>query len=200
MVKTYSQALHLFPFLNRKEIMLRWRPFSTSFLLPPLSLFSIAINMSELHSVFLKYNADGGAAVQEKEGRCGGDATSHRRKNPSLPALSLYATSQSRKSTAACPSAWSQRVDCVLCALCWTLAVRVYLRDKMKWIQFLSRSLISLHDSLVSIVDILGDLRLNDHGSTPGTGKVVSLLYSIQTGSGTHPVSCPIGTGDSFPW
>lgn len=28
--------------------------------------------MSELHSVFLKYNADGGAAVQEEEGHCGG--------------------------------------------------------------------------------------------------------------------------------
>jgi len=35
--------------------------------------------MTELHSVFLKYNADRGAAVQEKEGRWEeGDATSHR--------------------------------------------------------------------------------------------------------------------------
>lgn len=58
----------LLPFLNRKEIILRWR----LFLLLPLSLFSIAINMSELHSVFLKYNADGGAAVQDEGGRCGG--------------------------------------------------------------------------------------------------------------------------------
>lgn len=48
--------------------------------------------MSELHFVFLKYNADGGAAVQEKEGRWEGGCYV----TPSLAALSLCSASQSR--------------------------------------------------------------------------------------------------------
>lgn len=52
--------------------------------------------MSELHFVFLKYNADRGAAVQEKEGRCGGGGGGVCYVTPSLPALSLYSASQSR--------------------------------------------------------------------------------------------------------
>jgi hypothetical protein len=27
-----------------------------------------------------------------------------------------------------------------------------------------------------------------------------SLLHSVQTGSGAHPASYPVGTGSSFPW
>jgi hypothetical protein len=41
----------------------------------------------------------------------------------------------------------------------------------------------------------VGD-RLDGQGSIPGRGKI--FLHSIQTGSGGHPVSCPMGTRRSF--
>jgi len=49
--------------------------------------------MSELHFVFLKYNADGGAAMQEKEGRWEGGMLRHTVPGSSL---SLCSASQSR--------------------------------------------------------------------------------------------------------
>jgi hypothetical protein len=37
-------------------------------------------------------------------------------------------------------------------------------------------------------------------GSIPGLGATeFSLFYSVQTGSGAHPASCPMITGCSFP-
>jgi hypothetical protein len=39
----------------------------------------------------------------------------------------------------------------------------------------------------------------DDLGYIPGRGKRFSLFHSIQTASGAHPVSYPVGTGDSFP-
>jgi short subunit dehydrogenase-like uncharacterized protein len=40
---------------------------------------------------------------------------------------------------------------------------------------------------------------VDDRGSIPGRCKRCSILYSVQTGSGVHPVSYPMATGDSFP-
>jgi hypothetical protein len=34
---------------------------------------------------------------------------------------------------------------------------------------------------------------------SPGRGQEFSLLHVIQTGSGAHPASYPMGTGGSFP-
>jgi hypothetical protein len=36
-------------------------------------------------------------------------------------------------------------------------------------------------------------------GSIPGRGKRSVLLNSVQTGSGAHPASYPMGTGGSIP-
>jgi hypothetical protein len=33
-------------------------------------------------------------------------------------------------------------------------------------------------------------------GSIPGGGRYFSLLRSVQTGSGAHKASCPVGAGD----
>jgi hypothetical protein len=35
--------------------------------------------------------------------------------------------------------------------------------------------------------------------SIPGRDKIFFLLHSVQTSSGTHPASYPMGTGGSFP-
>jgi hypothetical protein len=40
---------------------------------------------------------------------------------------------------------------------------------------------------------------LDGWGSIPSRGSDFSLFISVQTGYGTHPVSCPMGTGGSFP-
>jgi hypothetical protein len=36
-------------------------------------------------------------------------------------------------------------------------------------------------------------------GSIPGRGKEFFLFHSVQTSSGAHPASYPMGTGGSFP-
>jgi hypothetical protein len=55
-------------------------------------------------------------------------------------------------------------------------------------------------DSSVGIVTGYG---LDDRSSgvrfPPGAGNF-SLLRRVQTGSGAHPASYPVGAGDSFPW
>jgi hypothetical protein len=40
---------------------------------------------------------------------------------------------------------------------------------------------------------------LDSRGSIPGRGKRFSLLHSVQTGSGAHPASYPMGTAGDFP-
>jgi hypothetical protein len=42
-------------------------------------------------------------------------------------------------------------------------------------------------------------LRAGRRGSIPGRVKIFFLLHSLQTGSGAHPVSFQIGTGDLSP-
>jgi hypothetical protein len=45
------------------------------------------------------------------------------------------------------------------------------------------------------------DYRLDDRVSTPAEAKEFSSSLCVQTGSGAHPASCPMGTGGggSFP-
>jgi hypothetical protein len=45
---------------------------------------------------------------------------------------------------------------------------------------------------------VMGSYRPDAHGSIPGRARDFSLLYSVQTGSGVRPASCPMVTGDSF--
>jgi hypothetical protein len=40
---------------------------------------------------------------------------------------------------------------------------------------------------------------LDDRGVGFRWGQEFSLLHVVQTGSGVHPTSCPMGTGGSFP-
>jgi hypothetical protein len=40
---------------------------------------------------------------------------------------------------------------------------------------------------------------LGDRGLIPGRGEIIFPLVSVQTGSGAHPSSCPMDTGDPFP-
>jgi hypothetical protein len=40
--------------------------------------------------------------------------------------------------------------------------------------------------------------RMDSRDSIPGRGKRFSLLHSIQTGSGIHPASYPMGAGNSI--
>jgi hypothetical protein len=49
-----------------------------------------------------------------------------------------------------------------------------------------------------SSVSIVTRLRLDERGSIPGRGRNFSLLHRIQTGSGVHTVSYPMGTGYYF--
>jgi hypothetical protein len=51
-------------------------------------------------------------------------------------------------------------------------------------------------DSSISVVMGCG---LGDRGLIPGRAGDFPLLHSIQTGSGAHPASYPVGTGGSFP-
>jgi hypothetical protein len=48
----------------------------------------------------------------------------------------------------------------------------------------------------VSIVSGYGP---DDRGSIPGRDKGLFSNLGVQTGSGAHPASCPMGTGGSFP-
>jgi hypothetical protein len=42
--------------------------------------------------------------------------------------------------------------------------------------------------------------RLGDRGSIPGRGeRIFPLTFCVQNGSGAHPASCTMGTGDPFP-
>jgi hypothetical protein len=58
--------------------------------------------------------------------------------------------------------------------------------------------IITCRDSVVGIATGHG---LNDRGvGVPNSGsQQFSLLHVVQTGSGVHPTSYPMGTGGSFP-
>jgi hypothetical protein len=43
------------------------------------------------------------------------------------------------------------------------------------------------------------DYGLNDRGRSPTEVEDFSSSLCVQTGSGAHPASCPMGTGGSFP-
>jgi hypothetical protein len=45
----------------------------------------------------------------------------------------------------------------------------------------------------------VSDYGLDDRGSIPDRAEDFSSSPCIQTGSGAHPASCPMGTGGSFP-
>jgi hypothetical protein len=51
---------------------------------------------------------------------------------------------------------------------------------------------------IVSSVSIVTRSPTGRPGSIPVMAKMLCLRYRIQTGSGGHPASCPMGTGDSF--
>jgi hypothetical protein len=54
-------------------------------------------------------------------------------------------------------------------------------------------------EELGSSVRTVSDYRLDDQGSIPGRGiRVFSSILCVQTTSGAHPVSCPIGSGVPF--
>jgi hypothetical protein len=47
---------------------------------------------------------------------------------------------------------------------------------------------------------VYGNVELDDRGSIARRGnEFFSFHYRVQTGSGTHPASYPMGTGGSFP-
>jgi hypothetical protein len=50
-----------------------------------------------------------------------------------------------------------------------------------------------------SSVSIVSDYGLDDRGSIPDRGRGFSSSLCVQTGSGAHPASCTVGTGDPFP-
>jgi hypothetical protein len=50
-----------------------------------------------------------------------------------------------------------------------------------------------------SIVSCLRAGRSGDQGSIPDRGRVFVFSPCVQTGSGAHPTSYPMGTGGSFP-
>jgi hypothetical protein len=50
-----------------------------------------------------------------------------------------------------------------------------------------------------SSVGIATGYRLGGRGYSPDRGSDFSLLHSVQTNSGAHPASYPMGTGGSFP-
>jgi hypothetical protein len=49
-----------------------------------------------------------------------------------------------------------------------------------------------------SSVGVATGYRPDGQGSIPGRARDLSLLHSVQTGSGAHPSSYLMGTGDSF--
>jgi hypothetical protein len=53
------------------------------------------------------------------------------------------------------------------------------------------------YSSLDSSVGMTMGYVMNDGGSIPGRERDF-YLYSVQTGSGAHPISYPSGTGGSF--
>jgi hypothetical protein len=56
--------------------------------------------------------------------------------------------------------------------------------------------------SLVSSGSIVSDYGLDDRGMevpSPAEAKNFSSNLCVQTGSGAHPTSCPMGTGGLFP-
>jgi hypothetical protein len=55
--------------------------------------------------------------------------------------------------------------------------------------------------SRVSSVSIVSDYGLDDRGigvRSPAEAKDFSSNLCVQTGSGAHPASCPVGTGGPF--
>jgi hypothetical protein len=50
-----------------------------------------------------------------------------------------------------------------------------------------------------SSVSIVTDYGLDDWGLIPDRGRGFSSSLCVQTGSGAHPASCPMGNGASFP-
>jgi hypothetical protein len=50
------------------------------------------------------------------------------------------------------------------------------------------------------LVDILKGYGMDDRSSIPHRGLKFSLIHSVHTGTGTHPVSYGMGIGGSFPW
>jgi hypothetical protein len=63
-------------------------------------------------------------------------------------------------------------------------------------VQYIIKNLYRSWDSSVSIPT---DYGLDGMGSIPSRGKRFSLLHNIQTGSGAHQASCPVGTGALSP-
>jgi hypothetical protein len=53
--------------------------------------------------------------------------------------------------------------------------------------------------SRVSSGSIVSDYGLDDLGSIPAGAEDFSSSLCVQTGSGAHPSSCPLGTGGPFP-
>jgi hypothetical protein len=60
----------------------------------------------------------------------------------------------------------------------------------------------SLSRSRVSSGSIVSDYVLDDRAigvRSPASAKNFSSILCVQTGSGAHPASCTMGTGDPFP-
>jgi hypothetical protein len=56
--------------------------------------------------------------------------------------------------------------------------------------------------SRISSGSIVSDYGLNDRAigvRSPAGAKDFSSIFCVQTGSGAHPVSCPMGTGGPIP-
>jgi hypothetical protein len=66
----------------------------------------------------------------------------------------------------------------------------------------LTYKLIPLYVSRVSSGSIVSDYGLEDREigvRSPAEAKDFSSILRVQTGSGAHPASCPMGTGGPFP-
>jgi hypothetical protein len=50
-----------------------------------------------------------------------------------------------------------------------------------------------------SSVSTVSDYRQDDRDSIPAEAEDFSSNLCVQTGSGAHPASCPVGTGGPFP-
>jgi hypothetical protein len=50
-----------------------------------------------------------------------------------------------------------------------------------------------------SSVSFVSDYGLDDRGSISDRGRIFSSSLCVQTGSGAHPASYPMGTGGPFP-
>jgi hypothetical protein len=76
------------------------------------------------------------------------------------------------------------------------LQINGVLRDRGSTHVLITLTSLALIFSAFSVIDMYG---LDDRTSNSCRGRVISLPYRVQTGSGAHPASYPMGTEASLP-